>query len=252
VASLIGEARSLLAVAELASGDPERASDTASRTIADAESIEAVASACAARLVWCAAQRALGSAGAPELASAAHRALAEAARDGLLPLVADALDVIAGIDVEQSRYMVAARLHAAVDRLRAELSCVPSPLVSQFRGADASSIAERLGPVELTAAREQGARLSTSAAAAYAARSRGRRGRPRSGWASLTLTESDVVTLITAGFSNRDIAAQMLISEGTVRTHLRSVFAKVGVRSRAELAAEAAGRGVEPDLAKGR
>jgi DNA-binding CsgD family transcriptional regulator len=151
--------------------------------------------------------------------------------------------VIAGLDVEQSRYSGAARLHAAADRLRAELGCVLSPLVAQFRDADASSIAQQLGPAEIMAARRQGARLSASAAAAYAARSRGRRGRPRSGWESLTLTERDVVALTAAGLSNRDIAVQMLISEGTVRTHLRSVFAKIGVRSRVELAAEAVRRG---------
>jgi predicted ATPase/DNA-binding CsgD family transcriptional regulator len=243
VASLIGEAGALLALAELAGGNPERASDTATSTIADAESIGASASACAARLVWCVAQRALGTAGVPELASVAHRALAEAARDGLLPLVADALDVIAGLDIEQSRHSGAARLHAAADRLRAELGCVLSPLVAQFRDADASSMAQQLGPAEIMAARRQGARLSASAAAAYAARSRGRRGRPRSGWESLTLTERDVVALTAAGLSNRDIAVQMLISEGTVRTHLRSVFTKVGVHSRAELAAEAGRRG---------
>jgi DNA-binding CsgD family transcriptional regulator len=189
------------------------------------------------------AQRALGTAGVSELASVAHRALAEAARNGLLPLVADALDVIAGLDVEQSRYSGAARLHAAADQLRAVLGCVLSPLVAQFRDADASSIAQQLGPAEVMEARRQGAGLSASAAAAYAARSRGRRGRPKSGWGSLTLTERDVVALTAAGLSNRDIAAQMLISEGTVRTHLRSVFAKIGVRSRAELAAEAARRG---------
>jgi DNA-binding CsgD family transcriptional regulator len=240
VASLIGEARALLAVAELTEGSPQRASDAATNMIADAESIDAVASACTARLVWCNAQRSLSNAEMSERASVAHQALAEAARSRLLPLVADALDVIAGLDVEQRRYSVATRLHAAADRLRAELGCVPSPLVAQFRGADASSVAQKLEPVEVTAARRQGARLSASAAAAYAARSRGRRGRPRSGWASLTLTERDVVALTAAGLSNRDIAAQMLISEGTVRTHLRSVFAKVGVPSRAELAAEAA------------
>jgi predicted ATPase/DNA-binding CsgD family transcriptional regulator len=242
VASLVGEARSLLAVAQLVSGDPEQASVTASRAIAQAESIDAVASVCTARLVWCAAQRALGTAGSPEAASAAHRALADASGNGLLPLVADALDVVAGLDVDQARYAMAARLHAAAERLRAGLGCAPSPLATMLRGADECAIARRLSATEVASAREQGGRLNATSAAGYAARSRGRRCRPRSGWASLTPTECDVVALTTAGLSNRDIGAQLLISEGTVRTHLRSVFAKVGVRSRAELAAEAARR----------
>jgi DNA-binding CsgD family transcriptional regulator len=121
-------------------------------------------------------------------------------------------------------------------------SCVPSPLVSLFRAADERTIAERLGPAELANAHSQGARVSAVAAARYAARSRGRRERPKSGWASLTPTERDVVTLTTRELSNRDIGAQLLITEGTVRTHLRSVFAKLDLRSRAELAAEAARR----------
>jgi len=41
------------------------------------------------------------------------------------------------------------------------------------------------------------------------ARSRGRRDRPRSGWASLTPTEREVATLTAAGLTNRDIGAQL-------------------------------------------
>jgi DNA-binding CsgD family transcriptional regulator len=239
--SLIGESGALLALAQLASGDAERAAGTATTTIALAESIDSVASICAAQLVWCAAQRALGRSN-PQAASVAHQALADASSREFIPLVADALDVIAGLAVGRARWGVAARLHAAAERLRSELPCTPSPLVSLFRAADERTLAERLGPAELANAHSQGARLNAVAAARYAARSRGRRERPKSGWASLTPTERDVVMLTTRGLSNRDIGAQLLISEGTVRTHLRSVFAKLDLRSRAELAAEAARR----------
>jgi len=240
--SLLGESGALLALALLASGDAEGAAAAAAATTTEAGSIEAVASVCAARLVWCAAQREMGGGERPEVASAAHRALADASGRDLLPLVVDAVDVIAGLAVDRDRWEVAARLHAAAERLRTELASARSPLVSLFRPADERMIAERLGPAELARARAQGATLDAVSVVGYAGRSRGRRDRPRSGWASLTPTERDVVTLTAEGLTNRDIAAQLLISEGTVRTHLRSVFAKLGLRSRAELAAEATRR----------
>jgi predicted ATPase/DNA-binding CsgD family transcriptional regulator len=239
----IGEAGALLALARLASGDTERAAATATEVITEVEPIEAVGSVCAARLVWCAAQRQRGTGDSPEVASVAHRALADASGRELVPVVADAVDVLAGLAVDRERWEVAARLHAAATRLRTELASVPSPLVSLFRPADERAVAERLGPAELARAHAQGATLDAVSVIGYAARSRGPRSRPRSGWGSLTPTEHDVVTLTATGLTNRDIAAQLLVSEGTVRTHLRSVFAKLGLRSRAELAAEATRRG---------
>jgi DNA-binding CsgD family transcriptional regulator len=92
--------------------------------------------------------------------------------------------------------------------------------------------------------RAEGASLGWEAAVAYAGRTRGRRSRPRAGWESLTPTEREVVALAAQGLSNGAIGTQLLITAGTVRTHLRSVFGKLGVANRAELAAVAARRGM--------
>lgn len=79
-----------------------------------------------------------------------------------------------------------------------------------------------------------------TAAPASVASARRRRGQPRVGWASLTPTERAIVAQVAAGRSNAEIGALLQVSPGTVRTHLRSVFAKLGVTSRTELAARAA------------
>jgi DNA-binding CsgD family transcriptional regulator len=63
-------------------------------------------------------------------------------------------------------------------------------------------------------------------------------------WASLTPTELDVVRLIAEGFSNPEIGTRLFITRATVKTHLSHVFTKLGVMSRAELAAEATRRGL--------
>jgi ligand-binding sensor domain-containing protein/DNA-binding CsgD family transcriptional regulator len=76
----------------------------------------------------------------------------------------------------------------------------------------------------------------------HVTRGRGARKRPPSGWASLTPTELSVVELVVEGLTNPQIAEQMFIARGTVKAHLSSVFAKVGVTSRAELAAMGARR----------
>jgi two-component system, NarL family, nitrate/nitrite response regulator NarL len=52
----------------------------------------------------------------------------------------------------------------------------------------------------------------------------------------LTPRELDVVESIVSGFTNRDIAKKYSISEQTVKHHLRSIFDKVGVSNRLELA----------------
>jgi DNA-binding CsgD family transcriptional regulator len=51
----------------------------------------------------------------------------------------------------------------------------------------------------------------------------------------LTPRELQVVLLVASGHVNKEIADQLKISEWTVSTHLRRVFAKLGVESRAAM-----------------
>ena len=74
---------------------------------------------------------------------------------------------------------------------------------------------------------------------------RGRRGprrRPSRGWDSLTGTERRVVDLVEQGLTNPEIGRRLFISHRTVETHVGHVFAKLGISSRVQLAAEAARR----------
>jgi DNA-binding NarL/FixJ family response regulator len=52
----------------------------------------------------------------------------------------------------------------------------------------------------------------------------------------LTAREQEVVALASAGRSNREIAAELVLSLRTVENHLHRAFAKLGVASRSELA----------------
>lgn len=54
--------------------------------------------------------------------------------------------------------------------------------------------------------------------------------------ATLTMREYEVVVLIAEGLKNREIAARLSISEATVSHHLTSIFGKLGVASRFNLA----------------
>ncbi len=50
----------------------------------------------------------------------------------------------------------------------------------------------------------------------------------------LTPREADVLRLIAAGQSNREIARTLFVSEATVKTHVNRIFAKTGSRDRAQ------------------
>jgi LuxR family transcriptional regulator, maltose regulon positive regulatory protein len=60
-------------------------------------------------------------------------------------------------------------------------------------------------------------------------------GSPRgSGGESLSPREAEVLGLLRDGLSRREIASALFLSEGTVKSHLHHIYAKLGVRSRAQ------------------
>jgi DNA-binding NarL/FixJ family response regulator len=60
----------------------------------------------------------------------------------------------------------------------------------------------------------------------------------------LTQRESEVLSLLVAGLSNRAIAAKLVVSEETVKTHSRGIYRKLGVSDRAAAVAAALREGV--------
>ncbi|MFB6893501.1 AAA family ATPase [Kitasatospora sp. NPDC056327] len=82
------------------------------------------------------------------------------------------------------------------------------------------------------AARQQRALESAGAAAQRT----GGAPRPVRGWGSLTASEEKVARLIARGHTNRSAADELVVSPHTVNTHLTSVFRKLSVSSRVQLA----------------
>lgn len=58
----------------------------------------------------------------------------------------------------------------------------------------------------------------------------------REGFQELTPREKDIVELVVEGLSNREIAEQLFITEGTVRNNLSIILEKLQVRDRTQLA----------------
>jgi DNA-binding NarL/FixJ family response regulator len=61
---------------------------------------------------------------------------------------------------------------------------------------------------------------------------------------ALSQREREVLTLIAGGATNREAAAQLFVSEATIKTHLLHIYEKLGVRDRAAAVGEAYRRGL--------
>ena len=61
---------------------------------------------------------------------------------------------------------------------------------------------------------------------------------------ALSGREIDVLRLLAQGKSNKEIGSALFISEGTVKSHVKGIFAKLGVISRTEAVAHASRRGL--------
>jgi DNA-binding NarL/FixJ family response regulator len=101
-------------------------------------------------------------------------------------------------------------------------------------GGDAASAREQLARAAEESARAGAARLS-DAAGEELRRLEGRSA--AGGLEALSPREREVAELVTGGKTNRQVAAELVISERTVERHMENIFAKLEVRSRAAVAA---------------
>ncbi|HWG25590.1 MAG TPA: response regulator transcription factor [Actinospica sp.] len=71
---------------------------------------------------------------------------------------------------------------------------------------------------------------------------------PSDGLMRLSARERDILVLVAAGKSNRQIADELTISERTARTHVSNILTKLDLRSRTQAALLAIQQGIAPLL----
>jgi DNA-binding NarL/FixJ family response regulator len=129
-----------------------------------------------------------------------------------------------------------AMLEAARDRLvagRALVSTDPDAGIAQLVAAGEQ--AARCGAPRV----EDEARLALRRAGVRVGRG-GARAPGTEGLAALSPREREIAGLVAEGLTNREIARRLFLSEKTIETHLTRVFQKLGLRSRAQVAAQVA------------
>ena len=148
---------------------------------------------------------------------------------------ADVLDELALLVAAQEPVRCA-RLAAAASVARDRLSCAALPETRRRLDAARRQILEQ-GEAEMwDRGWMEGATMSLNDAVNSARRTRGPRSYSGAGKRSLSPIETEVAELVAVGLSNPEIAAKLYISRGTVKMHLSSVYTKLGLANRVELA----------------
>jgi DNA-directed RNA polymerase specialized sigma24 family protein/tetratricopeptide (TPR) repeat protein len=159
------------------------------------------------------------------------------------PRLQRVLDGLAALACGLERHTEAARIIGAAARRWDETGTTPWPHQRSEERAVEERVRHALGDQDFAGALAAGRALDAEGVVAYVRRTRGSRGRPSTGWDSLTPTERQVVALVGTGASNQEIAAELLMSVATVKSHLTHVYSKLGLRGRAALAGDVVRRG---------
>jgi DNA-binding CsgD family transcriptional regulator len=209
------------------------------------------------------------AAGSPGLAALATTTLAERLgyKTGVISLTGDASVVteIDGVGLDLVVLMVAAEPAGAHSSWAGSTWCVPAQLAGAYRslGIETLAVSAGAGAGALTGCLEQGANVLFDLNALPAEllelsrsgtlgseRTMGRHSvhLPPTLQSLLVLTSSErrVLYFLTVGRSAQEIADELVVSLATVRSHIRSVLRKLGVRSQLAAVAVANSRGLAP------
>ena len=114
---------------------------------------------------------------------------------------------------------------------------VQSPSEAERERELLDQLLRQLGEERFQRAWDEGSSMALDAAAAQVLRAHTRRrGRPSTGWKSLTPAEQRVAVLVAEGLTNPQIAARLFVSRTTVKTHVAHIFTKLGLCNRTQLA----------------
>lgn len=140
---------------------------------------------------------------------------------------------------------LACRLLGAADSLRRAIGWTVQSLAARDREILIRALHGRLSPAQYDTEFQAGASLPheeaigealelATAGAAGGARAVGP-------WATLTPREREVASLLARGCTNRQVATELVITEATAMRHVATILSKLGLTSRALVAALAAG-----------
>jgi len=151
----------------------------------------------------------------------------------------DPIEGLAWAAAAEGKAERAARLLGVASALRDAVGTTVYPrlLVDHQRATERAQAA--LGERTFSEAWERGRVMPREPAISYALDG-------DSGAAALTPRERQIVLSIAGGRLNREIGADLGVSERTVEWHITNVFGKIGVRSRAQIAAWAVEHGIVP------
>jgi non-specific serine/threonine protein kinase len=153
---------------------------------------------------------------------------------------------VAGVAAELGQPRRAARLLGAADALAELLGATDLAAVNRADEALALAAMRGLSARQVHAARAEGRAMGPAAAeleaeATVELLARGRRWPPdpvpATAGSGADPREQDVVRLLTAGYTDRQIAAALGIKRGTASVHVHRVLRKLGMRSRGQVGA---------------
>jgi non-specific serine/threonine protein kinase len=168
--------------------------------------------------------------------------------------IAEALEQAGRCSLLEQRSERAAMLLAAAEALRNELGAPLRARASEAHARDVAQARAELGDATFAAAWYAGQRLPFEAAIDLVLADVSPATpatvplKPADSPADMPLTrrERELAVLVARGLTNREIAEQLVIAEGTTERHLANIFSKLGLSSRARLAAWAVERGLVP------